>query len=186
LLTSDLAQNKGVIDPKVQVTAADIKGKGLLLEEDLKPRRLVTSQMLTNKFQYRQGKAKEREDWARRNEGHWRCPFFKYCWEDGIKMPTAENCPECNTTYNNNKSSKRACFYDKIPTTKDHQGFDNQRVSVHDRLGGRASVHDRLGGKASVHDRLGSRVNEESNDQLEEMADSLVLDEDIMCRDPER
>jgi hypothetical protein len=52
--------------------------------------------------------------------------------------------------------------------------------------GGKASIHDRLGGKASVHDRLGGRVNEESNDRLEEMADSLVPDEDIMCRDPER
>jgi hypothetical protein len=47
------------------------------------------------------------------------------------------------------------------------------------------NVHDRLGGKASVHDRLGGRVNEESNDSLEEIADSLVPDEDIMCRAPE-
>jgi hypothetical protein len=39
---------------------------------------------------------------------------------------------------------------------------------------------------ASVHDRLGGRVNEELNDQLEEMANSLVPDEDIMCRAPER
>jgi hypothetical protein len=31
----------------------------------------------------------------------------------------------------------------------------------------------------------GRRVNEESNDRLEEMADSLVPDEDIMCRAPE-
>jgi hypothetical protein len=44
LLTSDSTQNKGVVDPKVQVTTADVKGKGLLLEEgDLKPRRPVTS-----------------------------------------------------------------------------------------------------------------------------------------------
>jgi hypothetical protein len=41
LLTSDLAQNKGVVDPKVQVTAADVKGKGLLLEGDLKQRQPV-------------------------------------------------------------------------------------------------------------------------------------------------
>jgi hypothetical protein len=33
LLISDSAQNKGAIDTKVQVTAADVKGKGLLLEE---------------------------------------------------------------------------------------------------------------------------------------------------------
>jgi hypothetical protein len=52
LLTSDSAPNKGADDPKVQVTAADVKGKGLLLEEgDLKPHRPVTYQMLTNKFQ---------------------------------------------------------------------------------------------------------------------------------------
>jgi hypothetical protein len=65
LLTSDLAQNKGAIDPKVQVTAANVKSKGLLLEEkDLKLRRPVTSQMLIDKFQRRQKKAKEREEWA--------------------------------------------------------------------------------------------------------------------------
>jgi hypothetical protein len=51
LLTSDTAQNKGTVDPKVQATAADVKGKGLLLkEEDLKPRWSVTSKMLINKF----------------------------------------------------------------------------------------------------------------------------------------
>jgi hypothetical protein len=33
LLISDSAQNKGAVDTKVQVTAADVKGKGLLLEE---------------------------------------------------------------------------------------------------------------------------------------------------------
>jgi hypothetical protein len=44
LLTSESAQNKGVVDPKVQATATDVKGKGLLLEEeDIKPRRPVTS-----------------------------------------------------------------------------------------------------------------------------------------------
>jgi hypothetical protein len=44
LLTSDSAQNKWAVDPKVQVTTADVKGKGLLHEEgDSKPRRPITS-----------------------------------------------------------------------------------------------------------------------------------------------
>jgi hypothetical protein len=117
----------------VQVTAANIKGKGLLLEEgESKPRRPVTSHMLIKKFQRRQEKAKEREEWARCNEGHWRCSFFKYCWEEEIKLPTAENCPECNGAYNNGNSSKRVCFDDRRPAAKDHCGFDNQWVSVHD------------------------------------------------------
>jgi hypothetical protein len=52
LLTFESSQNKGVVDPKVQATAADVKGKGLLLEEeDMKPCRPVTSRMLINKFQ---------------------------------------------------------------------------------------------------------------------------------------
>jgi hypothetical protein len=66
--------------------------------------------MLINKFQCRQKKARGREEWAQCSEGHWRCPFFKYCGEEGIKLPTAEICPECNGAYNNNSSSKRVCF----------------------------------------------------------------------------
>jgi hypothetical protein len=129
LLTSDSAQNKGAIDPKVQVTTADVKGKGLLLEKgDSKPRRPITSQMLTNKFQRRQEKAKERGEWARRNEGHWICPFFKYYWEEG--MPTTQNCPECNEAYNNSISLKRVCFDDRRPAARDHHGFDNQRLGA--------------------------------------------------------
>jgi hypothetical protein len=41
------------------------------------------------------------------------------------------------------------------------------------------------GGKDGVHYWLGGRVNEELNNQLEEMVDSLVPDEDIMCQAPE-
>jgi hypothetical protein len=141
--------------------------------------------MLINKFQRRQEKTKESEELARHNEGHWRCPFFKYCWEEGIKLPMAENCPECNGAYNNSNSSKRGCFDDRRLAAKDHRGFDNQQVLVHDQLGGKASIHNRPGGKASIHDRLGGQVNEESNDRLEGMANSLVPDEDIMCRAPE-
>jgi hypothetical protein len=71
LLTSESTQNKRSVDPKLQAIAANVKGKGLLLEEeDLKPRRLVTSQMLVNKFQHRQEKARGREEWAQHNEGH--------------------------------------------------------------------------------------------------------------------
>jgi hypothetical protein len=34
LLTSESAQNKRVVDPKVQATTADVKGKRFLLEEE--------------------------------------------------------------------------------------------------------------------------------------------------------
>jgi hypothetical protein len=42
LPTLESAQNKGAIDPKVQATAADVKVKGLLLqEEDMNPCRPI-------------------------------------------------------------------------------------------------------------------------------------------------
>jgi hypothetical protein len=70
-LTSESAQNKGFVDPKVQETVVDVKGKGLLLEEgDIKLRQPVTSEMLIEKFQHRQEKARGREEWAQCNEGH--------------------------------------------------------------------------------------------------------------------
>jgi hypothetical protein len=69
---------------------------------------------------------------------------LKYCWEEGIKSPMAENCLECNETYNNRNLSKGVCFNDGRPTYRDHREFNNQRVSVHHRLGGKASIHDWL------------------------------------------
>jgi hypothetical protein len=37
---------------------------------------------------------KKRED----TRDHWHCPFFKYCWDSGMKrLPTLEDCPECNS-----------------------------------------------------------------------------------------
>jgi hypothetical protein len=85
--------------------------------------------------------------------------FFKYCREEGIKLPMRENYPDCNEAYNNSNSSKRVCFDDRRPTAKDHCGFNNQQISVHDQLGGKASVHDQLGVKDSIHDLLGGRVS---------------------------
>ena len=37
----------------------------------------------------------------------WRCLFFIHCWEEGIKLPTVENCPECNGYYGVNRSERR-------------------------------------------------------------------------------
>jgi hypothetical protein len=67
----------------------------------------------------------------------------------------AENCPECNGAYNNSNSSKRACFDDRIPVANDHHGFDNQRVSVHDRLGAKPASTIAWGGGARPASMIG-------------------------------
>ena len=32
-------------------------------------------------------------------ELHWNCPFFRHCWNEGWKLPTRNNCPECSEQY---------------------------------------------------------------------------------------
>ena len=81
ILTSSSAKRSGAVDPKAQIAADEVKGKGPLIKAEcsLASRRRVTSQMLLNKFQH------DRERWQRREEeeqceqDHWRCPFFVYC-----------------------------------------------------------------------------------------------------------
>jgi hypothetical protein len=99
--------------------------------------------MLINEFQRRQEKARGREEWAWHNEGHWRCLFFKYCWEEGIKPLMAENCPKFYRAYNNSNSSKSACFDDRRPAARDHREFNNQWISVLNQLG--ASLASTIG-----------------------------------------
>ena len=40
--------------------------------------------MLLNKFQRDRERQQHREEEERREKDHWRCPFFVYCWEEGL------------------------------------------------------------------------------------------------------
>ena len=85
-------------------------------------------------------------------------------------MPTVRDCPECND-------------YDQYDRPNWQYQNDDRRFNGLIRT--RASVHDRLGGKLSVHDRIGDRVGyfPRNQEELEEMANELVPDEFIFCRD---
>ena len=52
ILTSSSAKKSRAVDPKAQITADDVKGKGPMkdAEHSSAPRRRVTSEMLLNKF----------------------------------------------------------------------------------------------------------------------------------------
>jgi hypothetical protein len=83
-----------------------------------KPR--VTTRILLNKWQrqlekerYQKRKHEEQRCWAeeeaRRRDleqytreqerAHWGCAFFRHCWNEGLKLPTLRNCPECSDRY---------------------------------------------------------------------------------------
>ena len=93
VLTSQSAKESGVVDPKAQIMADEAKGKEPQgKEESVALKKKITSRMLLNKLQHDQERRQYRGEAAQRHEGHWRCPFFLYCWEEGLTLPTVHNC----------------------------------------------------------------------------------------------
>jgi hypothetical protein len=83
-----------------------------------KPR--VTTRILLNKWQcqlekeryqkriYEEEKRRAEEEAHRRDleqytheqeHAHWGCAFLRHCWNEGLKLPTLRNCPECSDRY---------------------------------------------------------------------------------------
>jgi hypothetical protein len=61
---------------------------------------------------------KELEQYTRELErAHWGCAFFRHCWNEGLKLPTLRNCPECSDKYS------------------EHRQETVNRRSVHERIG---------------------------------------------------
>jgi hypothetical protein len=145
VLTSARAKQYGSVDPAQQVTVEQIhKEMPRILKsqievgESSKSKPKVTSRILLNKWQRQQEKKRyqkqkyeeekrrfeeeahrrEREEHSREQErAHWGCAFFRHCWNEGLKLPTLNNCPECSDKY-----------------TKYRQDTIN-RQSIHERIG---------------------------------------------------
>ena len=146
------------MDPKAQKTADEAKDNEPQekADESTTPKEKIMSQMLLNKFQHDQERRQYREEAARRHEGHWRCPFFMYYWEEGLTLPTMDNCQECNDFYHEDRSYKKPRF--------DQRPSGPTRTMLCDPTGGRISADERV----------------------EQIANSRVPDEYPHRRDPER
>jgi hypothetical protein len=127
VLTSTRAKQGGSVDPTRQVTLEQVHGEAprvlkghVEVGESSRTKPRVTTRILLNKWQCQQEKEcyqrqrheEERcgfEEEARRKEleestwkqerAHWGCPFFRHCWNEGLKLPTLRNCPECSGKY---------------------------------------------------------------------------------------
>jgi hypothetical protein len=127
VLTSARAKQDGSVDPAQQVTMEQIHKEvprilksQIEVGESSKSKPRVTSRILLNKWQRQQEKEryqkqkyeeekrryeeevhrKVREEHARWQEcAHWGCAFSRHCWNEGLKLPTLNNCPECSDKY---------------------------------------------------------------------------------------
>ena len=64
------------------MTAIDGKGLSAWLEEQ----------------EYQRQQEKERFE-RKQAESIWSYPFFRHCWNEGLKLPTRNNCPKCSEQY---------------------------------------------------------------------------------------
>jgi hypothetical protein len=102
----ETAEKNTLVDPQHQITIDDTKEKGLLREGSSSgwcPRSgvVITHRWYQENWQQhedqyrRQQEERHREEWNRHKD-HWDCTFFVHYWEQNIKLPTVEDCPECN------------------------------------------------------------------------------------------
>jgi hypothetical protein len=127
VLTSARARQDGSVDPTRQVMVEQLHREAprilknqVEVGESSRSKPRVTTRILLNKWQRQQEKERypkqkyeeERrrsEEEARRREleehaweqerAHWGCAFFRHCWNEGLKLPTLRNCPECSDKY---------------------------------------------------------------------------------------
>jgi hypothetical protein len=147
VLTSARAKQDGSVDPARQVTVEQVhKEAPRILKSQIevgessrtKPR--VTTCILLNKWQHQQEKElyqkqkyeekaqrfeeeahrRQLEEHAREQErAHWGCAFFRHCWNEGLKLPTLNNCPECSDKYTEYRQDTAIAD----PSMKELEGF---------------------------------------------------------------
>jgi hypothetical protein len=127
VLTSARARQDGAVDPTRQVTLEQVHGEAprvlrshIEVGESSRAKPRVTMRILLNKWQRQlekecyqkrrneeerrraeeEARKRELEQYTREQErAHWGCAFFRHCSNEGLKLPTLRNCPECSDRY---------------------------------------------------------------------------------------
>nr|AAT85304.1 reverse transcriptase (RNA-dependent DNA polymerase) domain containing protein [Oryza sativa Japonica Group]ABF96312.1 retrotransposon protein, putative, unclassified [Oryza sativa Japonica Group] len=86
----------------------------------------VNSAKIINKYQrkYDKQQAKHHEENDDGFDPHWGCEFFRFCWNEGMRLPSIEDCPGCSDIAES--SSRSYSRSNRLRQT---------RVPVHQRLG---------------------------------------------------
>ncbi len=86
----------------------------------------VNSAKIINKYQKKYDKQQEMhyEEDDGGFDPHWGCEFFRFCWNEGMRLPSIEDCPGCsNVAEGSSRSYNRG------------NQLRQARVPVHQRLG---------------------------------------------------
>jgi hypothetical protein len=86
----------------------------------------VNSAKIINKYQRKYDKQQEKY-YEEEDDGfdpHWGCELFRFCWNEGMRLPSIEKCPGCNDIAES--SSRSYSRSNRLRQT---------RVPVHHKLG---------------------------------------------------
>jgi hypothetical protein len=163
VLTSARAKQDGSVDPAQQVTVEQVHKEiprilksQIEVGESSKSKPRVTSCILLNKWQHQQEKElyqkqkyeeekqryeeeihrKEREEYVREQESAlWGCAFFRHCWNEGLKLPTLNNCPKCSDKYTEYKQDtvNRRSIHERIGRIHPSDGWRIKISEVNDQ-----------------------------------------------------
>ena len=86
----------------------------------------------------------------KKDESHWNCPFFRHCWNEGLKLPIRNSCPEYSDQY-----------WEFSQSQANRRSVHAQDAYHHDNM-------DRRLKNRSVHDRLRKRVVDQNWADYEE------------------
>ena len=88
------------------------------------------------KQEYQCQQEKERYE-RKQTELHWNCPFFRHCWNEGLKLPTMSNCLECSNQYWEFRQSQanRRSIHAQDAYHHNDMDWHLKNGSIHNRLG---------------------------------------------------
>nr|ABA98296.1 retrotransposon protein, putative, unclassified [Oryza sativa Japonica Group] len=86
----------------------------------------ANSAMIIDKYQRKYDKQQEKhhEEYDDGFDTHWDCEFFRFCWNESMRLPSIENCPGCSDIIE--RSSRSYNRSNRLRQT---------RISVHQRFG---------------------------------------------------
>ena len=110
--------------------------------------------------EYQRQREKERYE-RKQAKSHWNCPFFRHCWNEGLKLPTRNNCLECIDQYWEFRQSQANCRSIHARDAYHHNNIDRhlKNESVHDGLENELLIKTRLIMKVMKKNIFGRKAN---------------------------
>nr|AAQ56355.1 putative reverse transcriptase [Oryza sativa Japonica Group] len=94
----------------------------------------VNSAKIINKYQRKYGKQQQEKYYGEDDGGfdpHWGCEFFRFCWNEGMRLPSIEDCPGCsNVAESSNRSYNRNNRLRQTRKAKPRQEWRVKKLAV--------------------------------------------------------